>query len=98
MVVTNKNDLWFLVDTTSSKFTDVRTEAVTRHKTAWSHAKLSVLMNLAGTKALIKVRGAKSWNPDWKLEPLILRIFTPQDHADAIVMIHTLEWEIPDVS
>ena len=94
--VTNETDTWLLVDATHPGFNGMLASSATQHKIPEPDAKLSVTMRLDGAEALVKVRGGKGWTPAWLNTPLVLRIFTPEDHDEAVVMVHTPTWEAPD--
>jgi len=87
-------DRYFHVDTTHSSYNSMLKSCGAKHEAHTPKGTLlSANVHANGKEALVKVRGAAGWIAEWMSAPFILRIFTPEDHHEAAVMVRTLEWE-----
>ncbi len=89
---TNETDRYYHVDTTHGSFNAMKSSSETRHRANAPGTNLSVTLNLAGTEALVKVRGGKNWNPGWLNAPFVLRVFTADELPLVWALIYTPEW------
>lgn len=90
------NDVYFHVDTTHGSFNAMRADAAAKHRANAPGTELSVAMNVAGTEAIIKVRGGKDWTPGWVAAPFVKKIYTVADHADIFSFFYTPIWQAPE--
>ena len=105
MTVYEGTERWYHVDTTHGSYNAMKSQSATRHALKAPGTVLSVYLNNAAAgvpgftgakEALVKVAGAAGWSPGWENAPFVLRTFTPEDHADAQVMVRSPDWERPE--
>ena len=92
----NATDVYLHVDMTHGSFSSMKLDATAKHRANAPGTALSVTPNVAGTEALIKVRGGKGWTPGWFNAPFVKRVYTDADHADIFAFFYTPVWQEPD--
>ena len=90
---TRADDIYILVDMTSSSITNMRSESTTRHRTYAPRTNLSVVKNIAGDRAIIKVRGGRNWAPSWINDAFVLRVYTAAEHDLVKALVRSPEWK-----
>ena len=89
----HSTDSYFHVDATHGSFNSMRSDAETKHQANSPGTLLSVVMNISGTEAIVKVRGGKDWSPGWLNAPFVKRVFTSLDHNDIFLFFYGPEWQ-----
>ena len=84
-------DKYFHCDTTHPGFNALRGLAQTRHTDNAPGTVLSVTPNVAGTEAIVKVRGGAGL-----ASPAVIRTYTQADHADIFAFLYTPAWTAPN--
>lgn len=86
-------DGYFHVDMTHGSYNSMKSDSTTRHKANFPRGELSIVPNVAGTEAIVKVRGGKGWSPGWLNAPFVKRIYTKDDHQDLKALLQTPAWK-----
>ena len=86
-------DVYLHVDATHPSFNSMKSDAKTKHQVNSPGTELSVTFNVAGTEAIVKVRGGKGWAPGWFNAPFVKRVFTDADHHEIFAFFYTPEWQ-----
>ena len=94
--VMSDNDIWLHVNTTHGSFNTMKNDAETKHKANAPGTELSITYNVAGTEAIVKIRGGKGWNPGWMNAPFVKRVYTAADHHEIFKFFYTQEWQKPE--
>lgn len=55
--------------------------------------KLSINLKMDGTEALVKVAIKSDWPALKAWGPALIRVYTEADHAEAVALVRSLEWE-----
>lgn len=85
-------DYYYHVKTTHGSYNAMKSDAANEHsKNAPNHL-LSVIENLAGTEALIKVRASDDYSPGWENAPFVIRKYTRADQQEAHSMLQGPDW------
>lgn len=92
-----ETDSYFHVDMNHGSFNSMKSDSVTRHKSNFPQGELSVFPNVAGTEAIVKVRGGKGWAPGWLNAPFVKRVYTKDDHNEVKTLLQTPEWKPPQL-
>ena len=90
---TRADDVYISVDMNSTSITTMRSEATTRHRTYAPGTNLSVVRNIAGDRAIVKVRGGRNWLPSWITDAFVLRIYTADEHVLVKAVVRSTGWE-----
>ena len=91
-----ETDAYFHVDMTHGAYASMKSDSTTRHKSNFPRWELSIVPNVAGTEAIIKVRGGRGWAPGWLSDPVVKRIYTKADHGDLKTLLQTPAWKPPE--
>lgn len=59
----------------------------------YDELKLSINLNHDGTEALVKVATNPHWPALSAWGPILFRVYTEDDHAEAVAMVRSPEWE-----
>ena len=86
-------DAYLHVDTTHGSFNSMKSDAATKHADNAPGTVFSVTPNVAGTEAIVKVRGGKGWTPGWFNAPFVKRVFTDADHGEIFAFLYTPAWK-----
>ena len=89
-------DSYLHVNTTHGSYNSMRLDAAAKHQANAPGTVLGVTTNVAGTEALVKVRGGKGWTPGWLNAPFVLRVYTDADHHEIFAFLYTPAWTKPD--
>lgn len=86
----NATDRYLHCDTTHGAYNALRALASTRHTDNAPSTVLSVTPNVAGTEAIIKLRGGAGI-----ASPAVIRTYTAADHGEIFAFLHTPAWTVP---
>ena len=89
----HQTDSYLHVDTTHGSFSSMKLDAGAKHRANSPRTALSMAWNVAGTEAIVKVRGDKGWSPGWLNAPFVKRVFTAAGHADIFSFLYTPAWQ-----
>ena len=87
------DDVYILVDLTSPSITTMLGESTTRHRTYAPETNLSVVKNIAGDRAIVKVRGGRNWATSWINDAFVLRVYTAAEHDLVKALVRSPELE-----
>lgn len=93
----HSTDVYLHVDTTHGSFNAMKSDAAAKHQANAPGTVLSITPNVAGTEAIVKVRGGKGWGPGWFNAPFVKRAYTDADHADIFAFLYTPAWTKPEI-
>jgi hypothetical protein len=87
--------IWVHVDMTHRRAEDFLAAAEAQIEQVIPGAELSVNRNIAGTEALVKVTGTTDFVTSLPglVQNAVIRTFTEADHAEALAMVTTVEWQ-----
>ena len=85
-------DSYLHVGTTHGSYNSMKSDSTTRHKANFPSGELSIVPNVAGTEAVVKVRGGKGWTPGWFNAPFVKKAYTKDDHHELKALLQTPDW------
>lgn len=91
------DDIYIHVGIADADFAQAVTDATAKHKANSPRTLLSVAPNVAGTEAVIKVRGGKDWLPDWIGGTVVKRVYKASEHDQVQILMRTVEWQPSEI-
>lgn len=88
-------DVYIHVDMTHPSFNTMKTDAAAKHKANYPKGELSIAPNVAGTEAIVKVRGGKNWSPGWMNAPFVIRVYDASEHDQVKTLMRQPGWQPP---
>jgi len=84
---------WFHVKTGDASYPFMKDDLTLKHNGAKNGTVISVLTNVAGTEAVIKVAGCGTWKP--LLQTPIINVYTPATLPKLQAMVASTAWRTP---